>query len=119
LNALNQRLFLLLTTLVGGDNTRSVLNSKTEQKERASKRGSILIMRYLLVQDQFLRTTKEKERRLDGTSITKDVRIPRIRNLEAVRCTKIPFLIAERGILILIYSKHVGLTKARLEQHDA
>jgi hypothetical protein len=46
--------------------------STIRQREKTSRRGSILIMRYLLVQDLFLLTTKGKGRRLDGTSITKD-----------------------------------------------
>jgi hypothetical protein len=96
--------FLVIDNPGGWDNTLSVLNSTTRQKERTSRRGNILIMQYLLVQDQFLWTKKEKGRRLDGTSITKDCQIPRIRNLEAVHHTKIPFLIAKREILTLIYS---------------
>jgi hypothetical protein len=80
-------------------------------RERISRRGNILIMRYLLVQDQFLRTTKEKGRRLDGPSTTKDGRMMIMQILEAVRCTKIPSMTPKRGISTMSYSSIYGFDK--------
>jgi hypothetical protein len=76
-------------------------------------------MHFQLVQEPILLMPKEKGTRLDGMSIAKDGQMLKIQIPEAQQCMKSPSLRHKKSYFDCDLLKHMGLTKARLEKHDA
>jgi hypothetical protein len=106
-----------LITLVGGDNTCSVLNSITRQRERISRRGNILIMRTgarpVPADDEGKREKAGWAFHYKGWSNDANA------NFRSGALYENPFPDTQKGNLDYVLLKHMGLTKARLEKHDA